>query len=306
MAALYAHGLPYRRRAVRVARVGAGLVVSAGAGTLAAGSGVGTVAAIAGVAGVGAFLFRWLAVPPPGALMPVFVCATVSQIPAASAPLLPRLGLVALGAVVAWLIVMARAPFHRGSSGAPTAGPPAPAAPAVPVDQALRTAARVSLGTAAAALTALAVGLPRPDWAAVACAAVLVLEGSRATLRRVRHRAVGTAAGITVAAVALALDPGPLTLVALVVLLQFAVELTVVRSYTVAVALLTPLALLQGTLATGLLAGPVTPLLTTRLVETALGCALALLAQAAVPARGERPVRAVALRLARRRSPAFP
>jgi len=173
------------------------------------------------------------------------------------------------------------------------------------VDHALRTAARVTLGTAAVALAALAVGLPRPDWAAAACASVLLLEGARATLRRARHRAVGTAAGITVAAVALALDPGPAVLVALVVLLQFAVELTVVRSYTVGVAFLTPLALLQGTLAAGQLTGPVTTLLATRLVETALGCALALLAQVAAPAPGERPVRAVALRLARRRSPAF-
>ena len=293
LAVLYAPGLSYRRRAARILGVGAGLVLATAAGTLAAGSHAGTVAAIALVAGVAVLLSRWRSVPPPGALMPVLACATATQIPLDSASLTTRVGLVALGAAVAWLVVMAGAPFRRRRQA------PAPAQPtAPPWPQILRAGARGAAGTGAAALVALVLGLPRPDWAAVACAAVLVHDATRTTVRRAEHRAVGTAAWIGVAGIILAAVPGVLPLVVLVVVLQFVVELVVARNYTLAVVFITPLALLQGTLATGQLDGPVAGLLAGRLVETAIGCALAVLAQALVPPPGERPARTFALRLA--------
>jgi uncharacterized membrane protein YgaE (UPF0421/DUF939 family) len=297
LAVLYAPGLEYRRRAARVFGVGVGLVLAAAAGTVATGSPVGTVAVIALVAGVAVLLSRWRSVAPPGALMPVLVGATATQIPLESAPLATRLGLVALGAAIAWVVVMAGAPFKKRLPAPPSVRPPTP-----PWPQIMRAAARGAVGTAAAALVALTLGLPRPDWAAVACAAVLLHDASRATLRRAGHRAAGTAAGIGVAGVVLAVAPGALALVVLVVVLQFVVELVVARNYTLAVVFITPLALLQGALATGQLDGPVAGLLAGRLIETAVGCAAAVLVQAAIPPPGERPARSVALRLAARRT----
>jgi uncharacterized membrane protein YgaE (UPF0421/DUF939 family) len=295
LAVLYAPGLAYRRRAVRVLGVGVGLVLVAGAGTVVAGNRIGTVAVIALVAGVAVLLSRWRSVAPPGALMPVLVCATATQIPLDSAPLGTRIELVALGAAIAWLVVMAGAPFRSRL--------PAPApSPAPPWPQILRATARGAVGTGAAALVAIALGLPRPDWAAVACAAVLVHDTTRATVARAGHRAVGTAAGIGVAAIILAAAPGALALVVLVIVLQFVVELVVVGNYTLAVVFITPLALLQGALATGQLDGGVAGLLAGRLVETAIGCALAVLAQAVLPPPGERPARSLVLRLARGRA----
>jgi uncharacterized membrane protein YgaE (UPF0421/DUF939 family) len=293
LAVLYAAGLPYRQRAARVAGVGAVLVLAVAAGTLAGGSDIATVAVIALVTGVAVLLTRLLSIPPPGALMPVLVCATATQIPLESAPLDSRIGLVALGAAVAWLVVMAGAPFRRGldtPSPAPAVAPPWP--------QILRAVARGAMGTGTAALVAVLLGLPRPDWAAVACAAVLVHDATRTTVRRAGHRAIGTAAGIGVAGLVLAVAPGVLPLVVLVIVLQFVVELLVARNYTLAVVFITPLALIQGALATGQLDGPVLGLLAGRLAETAIGCTLAVLAQAAVPPRGERPARALALRIA--------
>lgn len=296
LAVLYAAGLPYRQRAARVFGVGVVLVLAVAAGTLATGSDVGTVAVIALVAGIAVLLTRRLSIPPPGALMPVLVCATATQIPLAAAPLAGRVGLVALGAAIAWLVVMAGAPFHKGS-GTP---PPAPV-PAPPWPQILRASARGAGGTGAAALVALLLGLPRPDWAAVACAAVLVHDTTRSTVRRAGHRALGTAAGIGLAGLVLAVVPGVLPLVVLVVVLQFVVELVVARNYTLAVVFITPLALLQGALATGQLDGPVLGLLAGRLVETAIGCTFAVLAQVVVPPPGERPARTLVLRVAGRR-----
>jgi uncharacterized membrane protein YccC len=295
LAALYAPGLPYRRRAARVLGVGAGLVAAAAAGTVVAGNAAGTVAVIALVTGVAVLLSRRFSVAPPGALMPVLVCATATQIPLDTAPLATRVGLVALGAAIAWLVVMAGAAFRAEAQG--TAGPQ-PSPP--PWGHIRRAAARGAVGTGGAALIALALGLPRPDWAAVACAAVLVHDATRSTVRRAGHRAAGTAAGIGVAGVVLAIVPGVLPLVVLVVALQFVVELLVARNYALAVVFITPLALLQGTLATGELDGPVVGLLAGRLVETAIGCALAVLAQAVLPPPGEHPAQAAVRRMIRR------
>jgi uncharacterized membrane protein YccC len=222
----------------------------------------------------------------------VLVGATATQIPLASASLATRVGLVALGAAIAWVVAMTDVPFRRHATGPVPPRPPVP-----PWPQMLRAAARGAAGTGLAALVALMLELPRPDWAAVACAAVLVNDASRATLRRAGHRAAGTAAGIGVAGILLAVAPGALALVVLVVVLQFGVELVVARNYTVAVVFITPLALLQGALATGQLDGPVTGLLAGRLIETAIGCALAVLVQAALPPPGEQPMRSVAVRL---------
>jgi uncharacterized membrane protein YccC len=168
-----------------------------------------------------------------------------------------------------------------------TATPTAREAPPLPV--ALRAACRIAAGTGGAALVALAVGLPRPDWAAAACAAVLVHDQSRATLRRARHRAVGTAAGIGLAGLVLVAQPGLLATVALVVGLQFVVELVVARNYTVAVLFITPLALFLGLLATGHpIDAAAGPLLIARLLETAVGCVLAVAVHALCPPPGAR------------------
>jgi hypothetical protein len=296
LAVLYAPGLPYRRRAVRVLGVGAGLVLAAAAGTAVSGSRVLTAGVVALVAGVAVLLSRWRSVGPPGALMPVLVCATATQIPLAVAPLAPRIGLVAFGAAIAWVVVMAGAPFAKVW--------PAPAAvrrPAPPWPEIGRAAGRGAIGTGVAAFVALSLGLPRPDWAAVACAAVLVHDATRTTVRRAGHRAVGTAAGIGVAGLLLAVAPGVMTLVVLVIVLQFVVELLVARNYAAAVVFLTPLALLQGALASGQLDGPVAGLLAGRMIETAIGCTVAVLAQAVVPPPGERPAQAMVRRLVRRR-----
>jgi uncharacterized membrane protein YccC len=303
LAVLYASGLPYRHRALRVLAVGMGLVLAAAVGAIASGSNLGTVLVIALVTGIAVALSRRWSIAPPGALMPLLVCATSTQIPLDAAPLASRVGLVALGAAIAWLVVMAGAPFRRRFGAATQAAAPSPAPAPVPSWRHVRrAAARGAMGTGAAALLALALGLPRPDWAAVACAAVLLHDATRPTVQRAGHRAAGTAAGIGVAGLVLAAVPGVLPLVVLVILLQFVVEILVARNYALAVIFITPLALLQGALATGQLDGPVTGLLAGRLIETVIGCALAVLAQTLCPPPGERPAQAMARRLNLRRT----
>jgi uncharacterized membrane protein YccC len=125
----------------------------------------------------------------------------------------------------------------------------------------------------AAAALAVMVGAPQPYWAIAACAAVLMIDGSRTTVRRAAHRTTGTVVGVALTAALFAADlPLPATILAVAVL-QYLAELLMPRHYGAAVVFVTPLALLLAELATN---QSTSGLLGVRLVDTVLGCAAAL------------------------------
>ncbi|MCE7032027.1 FUSC family protein [Lysobacter sp. GX 14042] len=131
-----------------------------------------------------------------------------------------------------------------------------------------------------AALLAGAVGalldLERAYWAVAA--AVLMLHQGMEWFRLVQRsieRLAGTWAGLLLAAAVLWFQPQGLWLVALIMLLQFTVEMLVLRNYALAVIFITGAGM---TLATGGLPVPdLGSYLLARGVDTAVGCAVALL-----------------------------
>jgi uncharacterized membrane protein YccC len=419
MTALYASGIPYRRRARTLCAVGAGLAAAMGLGSVGGLSvpAVAVAVAVAVVAVAATMLCRLAAIRPPAAYIFVLVSATATQLPADLPATGRRVGLVAAGAVVAWVVGMAgwvfapdaperravadayraaavllRAPdaglaaarqaaaaalltavsavaggSRRGDPaglraalaslreaseaafaarlGGPAGDDPAararlaaaldeaaaalrparratrsdlsPAPPAAgawqPVAAAVRrashaaagsaaptgrsaaastgrsaaasagwrtrlgpagySAARAGCGVIAAAALAVMVGAPQPYWAIAACAAVLMIDGSRTTVRRAAHRTTGTVVGVALTAALFAADlPLPATILAVAVL-QYLAELLMPRHYGAAVVFVTPLALLLAELATN---QSTSGLLGVRLVDTALGCAAAL------------------------------
>jgi uncharacterized membrane protein YccC len=417
MTALYASGIPYRRRARTLCAVGAGLAAAMGLGSVGGLSVPASAVAVAVVAVAATMLCRLAAIRPPAAYIFVLVSATATQLPADLPATGRRVGLVAAGAVVAWVVGMAgwvfapdaperravadayraaavllRAPdaglaaarqaaaaalltavsavaggSRRGDPaglraalaslreaseaafaarlGGPAGDDPAararlaaaldeaaaalraarratrsdlsPAPPAAgawqPVAAAVRrashaaagsaastgrsaaastgrsaaasagwrtrlgpagySAARAGCGVIAAAALAVMVGAPQPYWAIAACAAVLMIDGSRTTVRRAAHRTTGTVVGVALTAALFAADlPLPATILAVAVL-QYLVELLMPRHYGAAVVFVTPLALLLAELATD---QSTSGLLGVRVVDTVLGCAAAL------------------------------
>jgi uncharacterized membrane protein YccC len=417
MTALYASGIPYRRRARTLCAVGAGLAAAMGLGSVGGLSVPASAVAVAVVAVAATMLCRLAAIRPPAAYIFVLVSATATQLPADLPATGRRVGLVAAGAVVAWVVGMAgwvfapdaperravadayraaavllRAPdaglaaarqaaaaalltavsavaggSRRGDPAglraalaslreaseaafaARLGGPPgddpaararlaaaldeaaaalrparratrsdlSPAPPAAgawqPVAAAVRrashaaagsaaptgrsaaastgrsaaasagwrtrlgpagySAARAGCGVIAAAALAVMVGAPQPYWAIAACAAVLMIDGSRTTVRRAAHRTTGTVVGVALTAALFAADlPLPATILAVAVL-QYLAELLMPRHYGAAVVFVTPLALLLAELATD---QSTSGLLGVRLVDTVLGCAAAL------------------------------
>ena len=139
----------------------------------------------------------------------------------------------------------------------------------------LPVVARVGIAVPVAGFIASGLGIEHAYWAM--SAAVLILHQGLdwlRTLERGIQRLLGTWAGLVLAAVILALHPQGLWLVLTVAVLQFTIEMFVVRNYALAVVFITPAAL---TIATGGLAvGDVGDLLLARGLDTLIGFVVAV------------------------------
>jgi uncharacterized membrane protein YccC len=148
--------------------------------------------------------------------------------------------------------------------------------------------ARVGVAALVAGFIAGALGVERAYWA-IAAAVLILHQGLDwvRTLQRGLERLVGTWAGLALAALLLSAHPSGLGLVVTVAVLQFAIEMLVVRNYALAVIVITPVAL---TIASG--GRPVADLggfVLARGVDTTLGCAVALGVYALTPQRFTAP-----------------
>jgi uncharacterized membrane protein YccC len=144
-----------------------------------------------------------------------------------------------------------------------------------PRSRSLLVVVRVGVATIVAGGLAGLLGLEHAYWAM--SAAVLVLHQGldrRRTTQRALERFVGTWMGLLLAAAVIATHPHALWLVAAIMVLNFLVELTVVRNYTLAVVFITAVALVISTGARG--TDDLGALLLARGVDTAVGCAVAL------------------------------
>lgn len=139
-----------------------------------------------------------------------------------------------------------------------------------------RIAIRVGVAAVIAGFVAMWLGVDHAYWA-VAAAVLMLHQGFDwvRTVTRGLERVVGTFVGLAVAGAVLAANPHGLVLAVLLAALQFGVEMLVVRSYALAVVLITPLAL---TIAFGgRPVDDVAALLMARGVDTLIGCLAALL-----------------------------
>ncbi|MET0702795.1 MAG: FUSC family protein [Mycobacterium sp.] len=144
---------------------------------------------------------------------------------------------------------------------------------------------RVAIAVPLAGAVAASLGVGRAYWAMAA--AVLVLHQGfdwTRTLQRGAERLLGTWIGLGLAAVIILIHPQGLWLALVLALLQFTVEMLVVRNYTLATIFITAAAL---TISTGSRQVDVGPLLISRGVDTAIGCAVGILVYLAVVRRQE-------------------
>ncbi|MDR7188522.1 putative membrane protein YccC [Microbacterium sp. BE35] len=270
--ALYGTHLQVRERARVVPFVAGGLGVAAVLGALAGPSPVWTLIGLAVVALVAAVAMFGFAVGPPGPLFVVLVYGLSAHIVASGADAATYVVAVACGILFASIVSLA--PLVLASRRRVATRPlrevlPGPAWP--PGERML--VIRVALVTVVGIAVGLFVDPDRAYWIVGAAIAVVgVAADRRAAFSRGLHRMIGTILG---AGVYLLLAPLPipaLWLALLLGVLQFTIELFVVRNYALALVFITPLVLLLTGAATG--AVDTVAVATERVIDTLAGAVL--------------------------------
>lgn len=273
---LFASSSPVIERARVLPLIGGGLIVSAALGVVASHSpvlvGVGLVlVAIASSALM--FGFR-LGAPGPIFFILVFgLSATVMR----TSPLHPLVYVAAIAAGCAFSYLVAIAPLAAPSVRAKRGHTLRELLRGLVWDADTRMLVlRVVVVTVLGVLLGMVLDPGRAYWIVGAGVAVIgVMTSRRVVLQRAVHRMTGTLVGAGVYALLALLQPAGLWLALLLGLLQFSIELIVVRHYALALTLITPLVLLLVGAATGTL-GDMT-VAAERVVDTLAGAALGAL-----------------------------
>jgi hypothetical protein len=277
---LFLAGRSRRQRARLLPFIALGLIASSALGVAASGSVALALTSVFVVVVASTTLVLGLGIGPPGALFFVLVAGVATHLAGpvslGGAGLDGRLviGLLAVGAVVAYLVVLAPLvlPAVRRSDAVAFARRAPLRFQLIPTDRVIL--GRVIGGAAIAALIAAPVGVHRAYW--VILTVVVILQNGhtiRLSVHRAAHRVLGTLVGVGVFALLMLLHPDGLLLGFLLVLLQFGVELVVIRNYGLALVLITPLALLISAQGVG---ATVSATVFDRVVDTLLGAAIAL------------------------------
>ncbi|MDO5677790.1 MAG: FUSC family protein [Propionibacteriaceae bacterium] len=139
----------------------------------------------------------------------------------------------------------------------------------------LLVGARAGIAALVSGVIALLLDVPHPYWA-VAFAVLVLHQGGRRAAQTVRgiQRLLGTAVGLGLYALILWWNPHGIWVALLMAVLQFAIEVLVVRNYALAVMFITPLALTIASAA----ASPENPtmMIAERMFDSAIGIAVAV------------------------------
>ena len=279
LAMLYGHNEPAKRRVESQIVAGAGLVLTMAVAMAWSAAqapvwllGVLLALTVAAAVTLGAAL-RWA---PRGEMFFVLVLLIVAAIPTKweSVPLALAVG--AGGAAFSVLLAVINAIGAPPAEERPDRWGRRIAAGYADLDrrQHLVVLAAATLGVLAAWSLALGLGIGHPFWAAVTVAALMPALAAKDVWLRAIHLMLGTLGGVAIAALLFSFEPGPLALIAIIVICQAVAEIAVSRNYGVALLFFCPLAIGMSNLSRG---APWPPILVDRVVEAALGVAVAFL-----------------------------
>ncbi|MDN4473995.1 FUSC family protein [Demequina zhanjiangensis] len=284
-ALLYFGSAKHVDRARTVPLIGSVLLLCAALGAAAGGSAVATAVGLISIAVAAGLLTQVFDVGPPGPIFFVLVFGSSAHITMATDGVrhvdpVSFVGAVASG--VAFASLIAAAPLalsrHRVTATPLRTLVPGPSWSVDGLTVAIRVAAVALTGTI------LSVAIVDPDrayWTVCAGVAVVAMRAPRrAVASRGLHRVVGTVTGALLFAGLAQLSLSTVALALVLGVLQFTIELLVVRHYALALTFITPLVLLLVTSAGGTAGSTVAP---ERVIDTLVGATLGVLA-ALIPA----------------------
>jgi hypothetical protein len=277
---LYGHGEPAKQRLETQIIAGVGLIVTIAAAMIYAAAqapvwvlGILLVVTVIAAATLGAAM-SWV---PRGEMFFVLVLLIIASIPASWHRVPVGIAVAAGGATVSVLLL---ALFNRLGGAQGDLQPDgwrrrlAVGYAALDRGQHLVLIAAATLGVLTAWVLAVVLGVGNPFWAAVTVAALMPALAAADVWRRLVYLMVGTLGGVGVATFLFSFNPDHLALIAIIVVCQAAAEIAVARNYGIALLFFSPLAIGMSNLSRG---APWQPLLVDRLVEAALGTAVAFL-----------------------------
>lgn len=270
---LFAGAAPVVERARVLPIIAAGLTLCAALGALAGANlwlvGAGIVAVALVSAGF-SFGFR---LGPPGPVFFVLVFGLSAQVVshAAIAPLV-YIAAVASGCLFSYLIALSPLAIRRVRTH--PARPVRELLPGPAFDHASHVLLlRVVIVSALGVLLGFFVDPGRSYWIVGAAVAVIgIAADRRAAFQRGLHRMVGTVVGVGVYALLALLHPQGLWIALILGIMQFSVELVVVRHYALALTIITPLVLLLTGAATGQIGSM--DVAVERIIDTIVGATL--------------------------------
>ena len=270
---LFVGSSPVVERAKVLPFVAAGLIASATLGLLAAPNMWLVLAGVAAVAIGSAALAFGFRLGPPGPLFFVLVFGLSAHV-VTSAPIAPAVYLTAFAAGCAFSYLVAVSPLLLPRPRSVAARPLRELLPGPALDADGRMLLlRVAIVSVIGVLLALIVDPARSYWVVGGAVAVIGVAADRtAALQRGLHRMLGTLVGAGLYALLALLHPAGLWLALLLGILQFLIELVVVRHYALALVFITPLVLLLTGAATGEIGDMSIAL--ERIVDTVVGAAL--------------------------------
>lgn len=229
---------------------------------------------------------RYWRLPPPAGLFMVMAAAIALFMPIPLAQIPAKVGVIAAGSSFAWLLALIyNAVLLRVPAQAALAPPEAISKPQPVRDPALIPESLIVTGFV---VLALAVGLwlevSHPYWIPMSC--LIVMQGMHLRTMWVKqlHRLLGTMAGVLVAWGLLSLALPPIGVAATIFCMLFWIESMITRHYGLAVMIITPLTIFIAEFGGGHAASLAEPgnmaaqaLIEARLLDTALGCFIALL-----------------------------
>jgi Fusaric acid resistance protein-like len=276
---LYLGDRPTAHRARRLPLVAAGLFGGAVLGAAAAPIPVLGTLVLAAITLAAAVLTLGLRVGPPGsvffAMVPGVIGALVAPRAAGGAGNAPIVVLAALafGLAVAYLVVVAPLVLPAIRKRGRDAGASAPLRFALG-DESRIVLTRVGVAVALATAVSIPLGIHRSYWVLVTVVAVLQSGvHRRLTAVRATNRILGTILGAGIFLVLALARPDGVVLVLILAVLQFTVELLVIRHYGLALVVITPLALLIADRSPG--ANPAA-LAVERILDTGIGAAISV------------------------------
>lgn len=244
-----------------------------------------TVASLTLVAIIVTMICRTYRLGPPGSLFFIMAAAIAAYTPGQLEEVPLRVGMVAMGSLLACMIAFVYS-LHMTRVAPP---PPAPALPPPTFDFVVYDSVLIGLFVGIALLAAELLHLPRPYWVPITCLAIIQGVSVRAAWARQLHRILGTALGLLVAWGLLSLPLNPWTLSLVMMILSFFIETLIVRHYAAAVVLITPLTIFLAD-ATSLGQGPSGPVIQARFIDTVLGAFIGLLGALVLHNARVRPV----------------